>query len=395
MQEATCSPSNLCYCGRYEFELFDVLLAALWLWHKHLHLSSRLQSTKGLECAFRTFGFIKSEHSIYGCGRFAPPLAVLLDSARKLECSDHRDRVYGVLGLVEWSIRGGIPKLLLPDYKAPLSLVLARATYCAIMEEKSLDAFLFVSHRSKLDIHHGNLPSWVPRWQRVWDTNLDATAFSDLFEASIGMPFSCTFDEPVSEFERHSRCRIQGFVLDQVKRVHRSGTRWTWSGFRRNYILALRSFLAQTEDSHMIEAWVLSAGAWAGIGLTSDRAEVCKRLISNILSGGDLPPNPHELPTDAGTNEKELAHCRWAFYDACHHRRICTTARHLPCLVPKITEVGDVLAILFGASTPYVLRPCGDVYEIIGQAYVYGMMHGEAVNEWQEKKEPATNFTLI
>lgn len=42
--------------------------------------------------------------------------------------------------------------------------------------------------------------------------------------------------------------------------------------------------------------------------------------------------------------------------------------------------VGDKIAIVFGCSTPVVIRPQGDNYQVVGEAYVQGFMDGEAVD---------------
>jgi len=42
-------------------------------------------------------------------------------------------------------------------------------------------------------------------------------------------------------------------------------------------------------------------------------------------------------------------------------------------------EVGDVVAIVLGCSEPVILHPRNDCYEVAGQAYVPGFMHGEAI----------------
>ena len=42
---------------------------------------------------------------------------------------------------------------------------------------------------------------------------------------------------------------------------------------------------------------------------------------------------------------------------------------------------GDVVIVLYGGNTPYVLRSRGDEYIFIGQAYVDEIMHGEIFHE--------------
>ncbi|KAF1915925.1 heterokaryon incompatibility protein-domain-containing protein [Ampelomyces quisqualis] len=54
---------------------------------------------------------------------------------------------------------------------------------------------------------------------------------------------------------------------------------------------------------------------------------------------------------------------------------------------PPKTEVGDMIVILFGCSVPVVLRPTYNAaedmteYHFIGEAYIYGKMDGEALDE--------------
>ena len=49
-------------------------------------------------------------------------------------------------------------------------------------------------------------------------------------------------------------------------------------------------------------------------------------------------------------------------------------------MVPQGSRPGDLLVVILGAKTPYVLRRCGrvkDSFELVGECYVDGMMDGE------------------
>lgn len=48
-------------------------------------------------------------------------------------------------------------------------------------------------------------------------------------------------------------------------------------------------------------------------------------------------------------------------------------------LAPHGTKEGDIVFVIRGADVPYVLRPRADAYELIGEAYVHGIMDGEAL----------------
>jgi hypothetical protein len=50
---------------------------------------------------------------------------------------------------------------------------------------------------------------------------------------------------------------------------------------------------------------------------------------------------------------------------------------HQFATVPSATRPGDIICILNGGRVPYVLRPSGEyVYELVGECYVHGLMHG-------------------
>lgn len=40
----------------------------------------------------------------------------------------------------------------------------------------------------------------------------------------------------------------------------------------------------------------------------------------------------------------------------------------------------DILCLAFGASLPFILRKCGQHYELIGQAYVHALTGKDAIN---------------
>jgi hypothetical protein len=56
---------------------------------------------------------------------------------------------------------------------------------------------------------------------------------------------------------------------------------------------------------------------------------------------------------------------------------------------PPKTEINDIVCILFGCSVPCILRPHndGEWYELIGEAYIYGKMDGEAVSNLTANNE--------
>jgi hypothetical protein len=48
-------------------------------------------------------------------------------------------------------------------------------------------------------------------------------------------------------------------------------------------------------------------------------------------------------------------------------------------LGPNAMQTGDVVCILFGCKVPYILRPVDGHYLLVGDAYIHGIMDGEAM----------------
>ncbi|KZM19394.1 hypothetical protein ST47_g9454 [Ascochyta rabiei] len=71
-------------------------------------------------------------------------------------------------------------------------------------------------------------------------------------------------------------------------------------------------------------------------------------------------------------------------------------------LGPKETQVGDMLVVLKGADTPFILRRIVDPSDtgdgihctLKGEAYVHGLMHGEAIEAERAGLLETTTFRI-
>lgn len=68
----------------------------------------------------------------------------------------------------------------------------------------------------------------------------------------------------------------------------------------------------------------------------------------------------------------------------------CVTTHGLFCLVPRMTQAGDYVAILSGFKFPVALRKVGPAtkkyYELLGPCYVHRLMRGRAWSLMEEFK---------
>ena len=65
-------------------------------------------------------------------------------------------------------------------------------------------------------------------------------------------------------------------------------------------------------------------------------------------------------------------------------------------LAPAAAMKGDLVCILIGGATPFVLRPVGEsFYQLIGECYVHGMMDGEAMDHLSNGRYELRDITLV
>jgi hypothetical protein len=75
-------------------------------------------------------------------------------------------------------------------------------------------------------------------------------------------------------------------------------------------------------------------------------------------------------------------------------RRLITTTHGYLGLAPAAVKAGDVVAIVYGCSFPVVLRPHGEMYQVIGESYIDGIMDGELTEAEEREKLPEVDFTF-
>jgi hypothetical protein len=101
-------------------------------------------------------------------------------------------------------------------------------------------------------------------------------------------------------------------------------------------------------------------------------------VSSDLMSEASVTGDQILGYSDRG-NSREYKTEAWA---ACYQSKMFRTAKGYLGLGPEILKAGDIVAVIFGAKVPFILRPEGDHYLLVGDCYVHGVMQGEAVEEW-------------
>jgi hypothetical protein len=79
---------------------------------------------------------------------------------------------------------------------------------------------------------------------------------------------------------------------------------------------------------------------------------------------------------------------------ASNNRMLCITSNGYIVLASAQAEEGDLICILLGGQTPFILRKGDRQHYLIGACYVHGIMDGEAMKELYEGKYEIQDFVI-
>jgi hypothetical protein len=58
-------------------------------------------------------------------------------------------------------------------------------------------------------------------------------------------------------------------------------------------------------------------------------------------------------------------------------------------------KAGDVICVICGCSTPIILRGKENAFQLVGEAYIHGIMNGEALKGIASRKYAMRDFELL
>ena len=292
----------------------------------------------------------------------------------RFNCTDPRDKIFAMLGLVQALV-------LQPDYNLSVEDVYLQTTHFLLDALGNLDILCCVSHPKRI----ATLPSWVPDWQtqvvvkrklgksRVRDPDAPRhqVRYSDNYRAltvdgwcvgsiatlaEVFPPNKSGFDIGWNEF-------VEGLT-------HPGGRSYTEIYWRT--LLAGESLVGTTTDEELRSAY-----------------EAWRNLINRRPERGSYKP----LTNAAYENEKGTDFSR-AMTENCVGRRLFITAGHDLGLGPGEARVGDLVCFLGDTPTPFVLRRKECYFELIGESYVHGFVEQGHAIEQLTRKEDQREFTI-
>lgn len=97
---------------------------------------------------------------------------------------------------------------------------------------------------------------------------------------------------------------------------------------------------------------------------------------AEILRIQNLTVAANSATTQSNTNRQLIT----AITEICSGRCFAVTEDGRMAMVPDVARVGDLIGLVVGACTPVVVRRVpGDCFEVVGEGFVDGVMHGEGL----------------
>jgi hypothetical protein len=379
------------------------LTTSLHLVHQDLRLLGRCEEEGGDRLSFRR----------------------LLEIASSAACRDVRDNVFALAGMMELSIA----KEVVQNYNFDIPRLFAAVTKAFILHYDNLEPL-----RQANPWGNQGAPTWAADW--TWDGRMRWSRP----ESDFAGPLCNSLDpdpKPETIYNAHGGIAAHyeilddfkmllcdGFLLDEIVGLgapeygyfnwakHRMvqcptwqssygdkeatakalynailGARilkGNWAQDRHSAVLSLPSTFDVASPQFERRGWKWLAGQggyyfkWEGWRLANDNLMLGTRSLRSYFT--DV------IPEDA--DEKTFMEVYSTMCRMVMERRFMLTKRGYFGWAPdnaydgsqkNQTRVGDLIAIIYGCSTPLVIRPCGDKFQIVGEAYVEGFMDGEAI----------------
>jgi len=364
----------------------------------------------------------------------------LLDLANSGDCTNNRDKVYALVGLMSPTIAHHLSL----DYTVPAWKVYVEAARVFIQASHSLDP-----------LREGNPwgpargPSWAADWawsgrirwtrthQHIWGP---AHLFPRNTDAMQPRPYRASGDSLPEARVLNAGIFLQcnGFVVDTISGLSaRNIDYFEWS---RSSIVRSRQWNSIYGDRHATSE-ALYRTLVADRVSDGKKAEARHAVILNLPHSFELAKPQFAERGWSFLEGQEGYYFRWerfrstnwdfplgndlldsffsdnipadaSEYDFCEvyscsdrsakKRRFMTTVKGYMGWVPdnitgnedEQTRSSDLIAIIFGCSTPLAIRPCGDRFQVLGEAYVQGLMDGEAIDALREGKYVPRSFVF-
>jgi hypothetical protein len=335
-------------------------------------------------------------------------LDLLLNLVRKADATDKKDKVYGILGLLDPTISEDV----VPDYSLSVRQVYTDFVISVVKNSRRLEQIMFGGISTKK-----GWPSWVPDWRLPFGRH--HIRYLRSRQASGNSSAKIRFLKKGRNGDLLACSGFQVDIVDGVAAQPSPGhcsiqSRHISNRYDNGISEALHRTLVMDHPGENGELlldvpWILergtstspanfhSASEWLKISKSSyfrKFHEFRKHNEDCCIGGQSLRaffPQSGRKTVDI----RITLRCMRLALLSLDQRALITTRTGYLGLAPKAARPGDVVAILLGCRCPVVLRPCSDsLFLIIGECYVHGLMDGEILSQESGKNPLEREFVL-
>jgi hypothetical protein len=383
VQEYAVAKRSICFYGRQNIPTKHVLRAARWLWYGEYHYQIR-KNIRGIQCASLIYDIDRGEKLFWN----------LLRRSINFDCTEPRDKVFSVYGIINDGNRGVADKFsaVRPNYYANLTEVYRDATRAAILIDQSL-APLGLANRleTRPDEHSSKFPTWVPRYDQNRRPRISMGTF--IVHGRGLLPDHVEFDTACTD---PNILAVRGIVIDVVDKVGQGyyygndTDRWDVLCPRAAQAIHRSWKLAQqhVKDCHVDEL-LQDVFLTSICNCNSTANEACKDLdfmqrlrhfIKDWKIDGERPLEQMEDETFS----------QGPVYEALRRNGLgraflLTSHRRLMGMGPNDMQAGDKVCHLFGEDRPYILRQDEQGWKLLGDTYLHRL--SEVSQPWAKTFE--------
>ena len=318
------------------------------------------------------------------------PFQHLLETSRTFNATDPCDKVYALLGHPDARKADG-ELMVEPDYQKS-ALEVFKETALSIIEQSSkldiLSSAGWTSILSEIDEKVERWPSWIPDWS----VRLRQCVFAGDFSAS-GQS-----DSQVEIFQRTNCLSVRGFSFDVIEMTTDiiSAPEPEIDGHCISIPFELltsdHEATYPTGEEIKMAFYLTMTGGRTFVDELTRFKDGCEDFVRR--AGKSDEKTAEDIPKPLGMKTPDWMNISVAVTQVCKLRTFFRSKKGYIGLGPCTTKEGDMICIFFGASVPYILRPCEKGYTLIGECYVHGIMHGQAMEQWRNEGSESSKFDI-
>ncbi|KAF2811268.1 uncharacterized protein BDZ99DRAFT_415778 [Mytilinidion resinicola] len=295
-------------------------------------------------------------------------LGSLLDFMRGQMCSDPRDKVYGLLGLL-----GSDMAKIEPRYSDPFGVVYKDAFITHCNHVQRLELLVYCDLKNALP----DTPSWVPNWSASrWSSTIVGGLCSGVSRAQ----FTYTPPGGLEVFGVHCATveTVHGPAAWERGETLEDIRNWAVNIIKPgpSYITgeSLDAAFALTLRENRVRERYPELGSWP---TTQEWINVCKRQL--IGDGGSVKLGDVAFEGSAEFNDSDESYLTEVVERAGGRTFVAAEEGHIG-LGPASAKPGDLICVLLGSEIPIFLRasPLGR-FLVVGSGYVHGLSDATAL----------------